>query len=800
MTSPGNEIADLQIYITRSPGPIPEAFRQFPPIYTSDEATYVTRDIASDTRSIPQFTLVNGDRPKYIAIANSSVIQELTLPFSPDEIGTILRGLESGKVSLHDLVSFGSTLFNFLFTGAIRDLYRSLISSTEGKVRITVASPLPELVILPWELMCDAHLDYFPRFLSNQSNVLVNRSLRMFNRSVVQAENLADDELRILLVTANPIDTAMLDLRMEEHLLTFSINQPPSISNNVHVKTLHDADINQLDDTITNFNPHVLHFAGHGGYDRDSQLGFIILCSQDGRKRPDFVNCFRFSDILRRSKSIKLVVLNNCFGAHQGLAFALSGVAQSLNASDIPAVVSMQFAISDTTAHAIVLNFYRLLLREKMAVEECVANIRRYLFINGYHPSESFGVAFFQNNRSFTWEESTPLTTRRMTFSEYMDIFERDASNEQTTSLKDEIDKIKALANRTKALSTSDFLLANRIFDDLEGALDILQRVSDAKVKIDTFLKVCLAVQKLSHTLVEKNLVRTSIIILPRQQVTNDKFPVTQELKPDFFLKEPHMIADNATRVDGKARSFLVKSGESDSRRSDFHTSIVSLEAMISDQQLAICNPEWIKLCAATRESGCAFALPGDARVKLLVKGEQIAEYRQAVWKDYNLAKLWRDARAAIDEGALPSGVLQSILKVCAVASDFGKGLTLIVQTKDEGVDVLAKCSAGYIRTDTNASYAELQVKPIQQFTPADFLNAVAGDNAVILGSDGHTIALNAHLIVSKKGGVNPVPGTHARHLSAQLFSFETKTSAFVVSVDGPITVFQDGGVVARMA
>jgi DNA integrity scanning protein DisA with diadenylate cyclase activity len=43
------------------------------------------------------------------------------------------------------------------------------------------------------------------------------------------------------------------------------------------------------------------------------------------------------------------------------------------------------------------------------------------------------------------------------------------------------------------------------------------------------------------------------------------------------------------------------------------------------------------------------------------------------------------------------------------------------------------------------------------------------------------------------------IPGTGSRHLSAQKVTKETDALAFVVSEDGPITVFLDGEVVFRV-
>jgi hypothetical protein len=134
-----------------------------------------------------------------------------------------------------------------------------------------------------------------------------------------------------------------------------------------------------------------------------------------------------------------------------------------------------------------------------------------------------------------------------------------------------------------------------------------------------------------------------------------------------------------------------------DSGGDDLDASIINLKT-VEPAQGALCNPQWAKLCAITGESGCAFVLPGNARVKLLVGAAQIAEYLYAMWGDYDFEKFERESRASIPEAVIESNILHAVINVCAVASDDAKGLAIIIGANhvDASNDLLDKCSKMY--------------------------------------------------------------------------------------------------------
>ena len=102
---------------------------------------------------------------------------------------------------------------------------------------------------------------------------------------------------------------------------------------------------------------HALHFIGHGAYDRDAERGVLLFEDESGWARP--VSGDKLGMILHDFSSLRLAMLNACEGARTARTDPFAGVAGSLVRRDIPAVVAMQFEISDEAAILFAGGFYQ---------------------------------------------------------------------------------------------------------------------------------------------------------------------------------------------------------------------------------------------------------------------------------------------------------------------------------------------------------------------------------------------------------------------------------------------------------
>jgi CHAT domain-containing protein len=86
--------------------------------------------------------------------------------------------------------------------------------------------------------------------------------------------------------------------------------------------------------------------------------------------------------LLHDHDTLRLVVLNACEGARTGQDDPFSGSAQGLIQQGIPAVVAMQFEISDSAAITLASEMYGAIC-DGYSLEAAVASARKTIFTDG---------------------------------------------------------------------------------------------------------------------------------------------------------------------------------------------------------------------------------------------------------------------------------------------------------------------------------------------------------------------------------------------------------------------------------
>lgn len=247
----------------------------------------------------------------------------------------------------------GKRLFDALFTADIRkslnDATRAAMQQGHGlRVRLDV-SQAGDLGMVPWEYMYFQEYDDFVS-LSNWTPVV--RYL-----DVVQPlpPIPLDGPLRILVMISDPIERrGTLDVEREWSQLEQALADPVS-RGEIEIHRLPDGQLETLQIDLQKHQYHVFHFIGHGEYSEEYNDG--VLAFEDARGREVHVPGSSLGTYLRDSLDTRLVVLNNCEGA----AFEsdpFTGSAQSLLKKGIPAVVAMQFEITDRAAIDFARGFY----------------------------------------------------------------------------------------------------------------------------------------------------------------------------------------------------------------------------------------------------------------------------------------------------------------------------------------------------------------------------------------------------------------------------------------------------------
>jgi hypothetical protein len=260
------------------------------------------------------------------------------------------------------LLQAGERLFEALFTGPVLGAFLQCSAFVDSKpdtglrIRIEVDPSLPEsqeIGSLPWELI---YRHATRQHLAADVKTPVVRRLAVPG-STTPAPRLR--ALRILAVSARPSGAPPLDLEHEIGALAAAWRRVPR----VEVEALEHASLQALEAKLGGKPFHVLHFMGHGGFEAATGTGYLLF--EDGAGEPQRVDGVTLGEVLRdRRGSLRLVVLNACDTArlprHRGQD-PFSGVASALVMVGIPAVVAMQFPVSDRAAKAFSRRFYEAL-------------------------------------------------------------------------------------------------------------------------------------------------------------------------------------------------------------------------------------------------------------------------------------------------------------------------------------------------------------------------------------------------------------------------------------------------------
>src|SRR6476659_6099747 len=285
------------------------------------------------------------------------------------KVGQTRRGVRSLESPQFDLAkTFGGKLFTAVMHGPVGELYRSSYSTAQAAgngTRVTLSlTDVPELAEIPWEYLFDP-----PNFLAISTATPVVRYLDV-PKPVRPLE--VGLPIRILGDVSAPSDYEVLDADHEKAGLTRAL-KPLLDANAFSIEWLVEAKVPATTKKLQPDTYHILHFIGHGGFDRTSGKGALLFEDDTGRGRP--IGGEQLATILNNTTSLRLVFLNSCEGARTSLKDPFSGVAASLIEREIPAVIAMQFEITDRAAIIFGGEFYAN-LAEGQPVDAAVTQAR----------------------------------------------------------------------------------------------------------------------------------------------------------------------------------------------------------------------------------------------------------------------------------------------------------------------------------------------------------------------------------------------------------------------------------------
>lgn len=297
-----------------------------------------------------QFGTFNG--PSQIRALDFAALDLLEESVTGDPIS--LSGLQGTTRAHAALTELGQQLFSSTlgrWTQWPNQLEASRRAGNRLRVEITSSSGM--ITAQPWELLNDPGAG---AFLALDPIVSITRNpVRVGPTRDVPARA----PLRVLLVAATPIDLGSINVAGELESLMSELS---SLGGAVEVEMLTPdprlCTFQSLRRALGGKGPwHVLHFAGHGGFDPGVAEGLLAFTDESGLA--DHVTASRLGATLASHPELRLVILNACRGAMGAGRRAVHSVAGSIVHQGVPAVVSMQFEVTDRGAIPFAQAFHR---------------------------------------------------------------------------------------------------------------------------------------------------------------------------------------------------------------------------------------------------------------------------------------------------------------------------------------------------------------------------------------------------------------------------------------------------------
>lgn len=265
--------------------------------------------------------------------------------------------------------AFGGSLFEALINDNLKALYdqsRFITRQQDQGLRLKLRIDSSLLAAVPWELLYDARFD---EFVGTSRQVSMVRYVALPRPAQLLATK---PPLNVLGVVAAPSNLPPLDVAFEKQQVETALR--PLINKGLASLTwLETPNWRALLRAMKNGPWHVLHYVGHSDFDADADEGHLCLVGEDGRE--ERLTAGSLSTLLADHGTLRLVLLNSCQGARIGQD-VYSSIATTLVRRGIPAVIGMQYDVSDEAALELALTFYET-LAENVSIETALSEARK---------------------------------------------------------------------------------------------------------------------------------------------------------------------------------------------------------------------------------------------------------------------------------------------------------------------------------------------------------------------------------------------------------------------------------------
>jgi hypothetical protein len=307
--------------------------------------------------------------------------------------GSQIRAVGAFSIEEKALRDFGQLVFDNVFRKAesIANLYAECQALVEdrirrgevGGLRLKLRIDAPDLAQFPWEYLYNGG--------QREWLGLLHRSPIIRRLDVVRPDPALpiDGPLNILGMIANPGGSRWkpIDAELERRRIDQAV-EPHQKAGRVNLCWVPGETAEDLLTMVGQGDWHVFHFIGHGGPpcldDADGPVdeapeGFIVLSDGHGGEHQVRASELRLMLQGRGAGSLRLVVLNCCESARGSADDPAASPGAALVRAGVPAVVAMQFPISNDAAVQMSSVFYEK-LAEGWPIEAALTQARQLMW------------------------------------------------------------------------------------------------------------------------------------------------------------------------------------------------------------------------------------------------------------------------------------------------------------------------------------------------------------------------------------------------------------------------------------
>jgi hypothetical protein len=215
--------------------------------------------------------------------------------------------------------------------------------------------------------------------------------------------------LRILVMAASPSGVAALNLTQEQVRLAAAL-APLVVQGRAEVVWLAGQSWRDLQEAMQRGPWHIFHYIGHGAYDEALGEGVLVVAGDEGE--PRLLSGSELARLFDGQSALRLAVLNACEGARGAEQRVFSSLGAALVRRGLPAVIAMQYALSDGAAVEFSRTFYTA-LAAGLPVDAATSEARKALSLNRPQSLEWLTpVLFLRAPDGQLWPASPPQPAR----------------------------------------------------------------------------------------------------------------------------------------------------------------------------------------------------------------------------------------------------------------------------------------------------------------------------------------------------------------------------------------------------